>query len=327
MLDPMGIRDILAKSDVTVNRGFKLDAVFVCRDSRTSDAQHCFCRALPVDCLLGERWPRRSFHPSIGYVMKHHRRKPDRDFECTAEFRFYEELNDFLPVEQKKQSLPYRFNGNPGIKDPIEAFGVPHTEVDLIVVNGTSVGFGYRLQHGDRVAVYPVFEGLDISPIVKLRDKPLRKIAFVVDVNLGKLARFLRLLGFDTLFANSFSDRDITDISVEQKRIILTRDRRLLHAKVITHGYWVRSVVPERQLAEVIARFDLAAQIMPFRRCTACNGLIETIEKKQVLHLLEPKTKKYYELFYRCRDCGKVYWEGSHIDNIRTRLGRYLKQE
>jgi uncharacterized protein with PIN domain len=261
------------------------------------------------------------------YVMKNHRRKPDRDFEYAAEFRFYEELNDFLPPEQRKQSLLYRFNGHPGIKDPIEVFGVPHTEVDLIVVNGVSVGFGYQLQNADRVAVYPVFEGFDISPVIRLRDKPLRKIAFVVDVNLGKLARLLRLLGFDTLFANSFDDKDIAAISAEQKRIVLTRDRRLLYAKAITHGYWVRSVVPERQLAEVIERFDLSAQLRPFQRCTRCNGLIEAIEKKQVLTLLEPKTQKYYERFYRCRDCGKVYWEGSHVDNIRMRLGRYLNRE
>lgn len=257
--------------------------------------------------------------------MKNHRRKPDQDFEHIAEFRFYEELNDFLPPEQRKRALPYRFNGHPGVKDPIEVFGVPHTEVDLIVVNGMSVGFNYQLQNADRVAVYPMFEGIDISPIVKLRDKPLRQTAFVVDVNLGKLARLLRLLGFDTLFANSYSDQDIAVISVAQKRIILTRDRRLLYAKSITHGYWVRSVVPERQLAEVIDRFDLFSQIMPFQRCTRCNGLIEAVEKNQVLHLLEPKTKKYYELFYHCRDCGKVYWQGSHVDNIRTRLSRYLK--
>lgn len=259
--------------------------------------------------------------------MKNRHRIPDRDFEHAAEFRFYEELNDFLPSEQRKQSLPYRFNGHPGIKDPIEVFGVPHTEVDLIVVNGASVGFGYQLQHADRVSVYPVFEGIDISPIVRLRDKPLRNIAFVADVNLGRLARLLRLLGFDTLFANSFGDTEIAGISAEQKRIVLTRDRRLLYARAITHGYWVRSVVPDRQLAEVVERFDLSAQIRPFRRCTRCNGLIEAVEKKQVLALLEAKTKKYYERFYRCRDCGQVYWEGSHVDHVRTRLGRYLSRE
>jgi uncharacterized protein with PIN domain len=258
--------------------------------------------------------------------MKQRTRKSSRHFENAAEFRFYEELNDFLPQEQRKQTLLYRFNGNPGIKDPIEVFGVPHSEVDLIIVNGESVGFGYKLQNADRVAVYPVFEGLDIAPIVKLRAQPLRNIAFVADVNLGKLARLLRLLGFDTLFGNACSDKQIVESAAEQKRVILTRDRRLLYAKEVTHGYWVRSVMPQLQLAEVVKRFDLAGLIKPFYRCTVCNGLIVPVEKQAVLQLLEPKTKKYYDNFYRCRNCGRVYWEGSHIDKIKNRFTQYLQE-
>lgn len=246
--------------------------------------------------------------------------------ENRAEFRFYEELNDFLPLAQRKQTLLYRFNGNPGIKDPIEACGVPHTEVDLIIVNGVSVGFDYKLQNADRVAVYPVFESIDIAPIVKLRDKPLRNSAFIADVNLGKLAKLLRLLGFDTMFGNAYTDSEIANLAAEQKRIVLTRDRRLLFAKRITHGYWVRSVEPRPQLAEVVERFDLADAIKPFYRCTLCNGIIEAVDKQQVLPLLEPKTKKYFENFYRCRNCGQVYWEGSHIDKIRKRFANYLHQ-
>jgi uncharacterized protein with PIN domain len=248
-------------------------------------------------------------------------------FENSAEFRFYEELNDFLRTEQKKRTLTYRFNGNPGIKDPIEVFGIPHTEVDLIVVNGESVGFDYRLKNADRVAVYPVFESFDVSPVVRLRDTPLRHTAFVVDVNLGKLARLLRLFGFDTLFSNSLDDQEIAAISVAQQRIILTRDRRLLYAKTITHGYWVRAVKPLEQLAEVVKRFDLGNQLKPFCRCTVCNSLIEPVQKQAVLDLLEPKTRLYYEKFYRCPNCGKVYWEGSHIDHIRQRFAQYLGRD
>jgi uncharacterized protein with PIN domain len=259
--------------------------------------------------------------------MKRRPFSPDCRFENAAEFRFYEELNDFLRPKQRKQTLVYRFNGNPGIKDPIEVLGVPHTEVDLIVVNGESVGFDYRLKNADRVAVYPVFESFDITPIVRLREAPLRATAFVADVNLGKLARLLRLFGFDTLFANSLDDREIVAVSVEQGRIILTRDRRLLYAKAVTHGYWVRAVNPLEQLAEVVKRFDLADQLRPFSRCTACNALIEPVEKQAVLDLLEPKTRLYYERFYRCPACGKVYWEGSHIDHMRQRFGEYLKKD
>ncbi len=247
-----------------------------------------------------------------------------RSFEHAAEFRFYEELNDFLRPEQRKQTVVYRFDGHPGIKDPIEAMGVPHPEVDLIVVNGESVGFDYGLRPGDRVAVYPVFESFDITPVVKLREAPLRKTAFVVDVNLGRLARKLRLLGFDTLYSNAYADEEIVGIAAEQRRIVLTRDRRLLHAKVVTHGYWVRSVRVGEQVAEVVRRFDLAGQVKPFSRCAECNGEIEPVAKEEVADRLEPKTKLYYDRFYRCRSCGKIYWEGTHVGKIRQRLGSLL---
>lgn len=256
--------------------------------------------------------------------MKHPRRKKEREFPFAAEFRFYEELNDFLKPEQRQQTVVYRFDGHPGIKDPIEALGVPHVEVELIVVNGESVGFDYRLKDGDRVAVYPVFESIDVSPAVKLREKPLRKTAFVVDVNLGRLARLLRLLGFDVLFSNAYADDEIVAISEAQGRIVLTRDRRLLHAKAVTHGAWVRSVWPRRQVDEVVRRFDLANLVRPFSRCADCNGRIEPVAKGAVADRLEPKTKKYFEKFYRCPDCGKIYWEGSHVDRLRERFSGML---
>lgn len=242
-----------------------------------------------------------------------------------AYFRFYEELNDFLPPGQHKQTLPYRFAGHPAIKDPIEVFGVPHTEVELIIVNGEPVGFDYHLQPQDRIAVYPVFESFDITSLVRLREKPLRRTAFVVDANLGKLARHLRLLGFDALYSNAFNDSEIAQISADAHRIVLTRDRRLLHRKLITHGYWVRSVHVEEQISEVMQRFNLEALIEPFNRCVACNGEIRPVAKRKILHRLEPLTIKYYDEFYQCQQCGKIYWEGSHFNGIQEKLGPMIK--
>ena len=239
-----------------------------------------------------------------------------------AEFRFYEELNDFLPAAQRKQTIVYRFENAPGIKDPIEALGVPHPEVELIVVNGESVGFDYRLQNGDRVAVYPVFESLDVTPLLRLRPEPLRRTAFVVDANLGKLARRLRMLGFDALYRNDFDDREVIDVSVRTGRIILTRDRRLLYPKIVTHGYWVRATDPDSQTREVIERLDLARQVAPFCRCIDCNGIMERVDKKAVEDRLEPLTRKYYETFFRCQSCGKIYWEGSHFKRMRGLVRR-----
>ena len=242
------------------------------------------------------------------------------DQENTAYFRFYEELNDFLPEAQRKHTLSYNFRGAPGIKDPIEALGVPHTEVELIIINGASVGFDYHLRDQDRVSVYPVFESFDVTPLVRLRDKPLRQPRFILDVNLGKLASRLRLLGFDSAYQNDYLDADIVRIGTSKQRIILTRDRRLLYHKAITHGYWVRAVDPELQVAEVIRRFDLYRLIRPFHRCLECNGLISSVPKEEVLDQLQPLTKKYYQEFYRCDNCGKVYWKGSHYEHMLQRI-------
>jgi uncharacterized protein with PIN domain len=251
------------------------------------------------------------------------------DTPHTAHFRFYAELNDFLPQGQRHQTLDYRFGGQPGIKHPIEALGVPHTEVELIVVEGVSVGFDYRLRPGDRVAAYPVFEGFDVSSLVRLRERPLRRTAFVVDVNLGKLARRLRMLGFDALYDNRYQDAEIADIAAAERRIVLTRDRRLLFAKRITHRYWVRSTAPDEQVREVLERCDLWRQIQPLKRCIACNGLLAPVPKAEVLDRLEPKAevldrlepkaRLYYEEFFRCGGCAKVYWAGSHAADMRDR--------
>ena len=233
-----------------------------------------------------------------------------------ANFRFYEELNDFLPREQCKQTIAYGFRGQPAIKDPIEVLGVPHCEVDLILVNGESVGFDYRLQDGDRVAVYPVFESLDIAALQRLRPQPLRDTAFMVDVNLGKLARRLRMLGFDAAYDNRLNDAEVVDIAVREKRIVLTRDRRLLFRKAVTHGFWIRSDKVDAQIKQVLDRLDLYDQIRPLQRCMECNGRIEAVDKEQVWSRLEPLTRRYYSEFYRCPDCDRIYWSGSHVEHM-----------
>ncbi|MFH1941182.1 MAG: Mut7-C RNAse domain-containing protein [bacterium] len=242
----------------------------------------------------------------------------------TAQFRFYEELNDFLPPSKRKKTFLYTFTDNPSIKDAVEAIGVPHTEIDLILVNSQSVDFHYRLQKGDVVSVYPVFESLDISPVIRLRGSPLRSTAFVLDSQLGKLARLLRSLGFDALYRNDYSDSEIIRISAHEKRIILTRDIGILKQKAVTHGYWIRSTSPEEQMKEVLERFDLTAQIRPFERCTVCNGLVRAVDKKKIIDRIPPKTKTYYNEFTRCQDCGKIYWKGSHYERMKNRITTWM---
>jgi uncharacterized protein with PIN domain len=230
-----------------------------------------------------------------------------------AEFRFYAELNDFLPAGTDRGRVAYRFSGRPSLKDAVEALGVPHTEVDLLLVNGDPAGFGRHLADGDRVAVYPVFEGLDISPLNRLRPRPLRRTRFVLDVHLGKLARILRLLGFDAAWENAADDDAIREKASAEGRVILTRDRGLLKHGSVTHGYCIRSTDPVEQAVEVLRRFDLRDAVKPFSRCLACNGLIvEADPADPAIERLPERIRRRFQSFTRCNSCENVYWEGSH---------------
>lgn len=237
--------------------------------------------------------------------------------EHAAFFRFHGELQELLAPGQRKQVSAYRFRGHPGIKDPIETFGVPHSEVALIEVNGKAERQEYQLQSGDRVDVYPL-AGAQAQKIV--RDIFDGDPGFVVDTNLGKLARWLRLLGFDTRWRNDYADSEVVRLGVEENRIILTRDRRLLFHKVILYGFWIRAVNPGQQIRETMQRMGLAHHIRPFHRCLDCNGPIRPVAKSAVIARLEPLTRKYYDEFFQCEHCNRIYWKGSHYLNLIQRL-------
>lgn len=240
---------------------------------------------------------------------------------------FYEELNDFLPPERRKRPFELHFARRSSIKDMIESLGVPHPEIELILVNGRSVGFDHIVADGDRVSVYPVFERLDVSPLIRLRPAPLRTPRFVADANLGRLARYLRLLGFDCLYDNGYADADVARISAEQQRIVLTRDRRLLKRRIITHGLFVRAEAPREQVREILERLDLYTLARPYTRCTRCNGVLENVAKQAVDSHLQPKTRRYYERFLRCPACGQIYWAGSHFERLGPLVDGFLRRQ
>jgi uncharacterized protein len=233
-----------------------------------------------------------------------------------VEARFYAELNDFLSPERRARPIALEVAPGTTVKDLAESLGVPHTEIDVILVNGESVSFRHQVADGDRVSVYPVFEAIDVSPIVRLRPEPLREPQFVLDVHLGRLARTLRLLGFDALWRNDITDEDLAAISTEQKRILLTRDRGVLKRARVTRGYFVRATDRRCQVVEVLRRFDLFGAIAPFGRCLECNGLLEAVAKEEVENRLPPRTRRDYHDFRRCPDCRRVYWQGSHFDRL-----------
>jgi hypothetical protein len=230
--------------------------------------------------------------------------------------RFYEELNDFLPHNKKKKRYDIRLYSRQTVKDLIESQGVPHTEIDLILINGEPASFGQILHEGDEISVYPVFETLNISGITQLENRPLRDTGFILDVHLGRLAKYLRAMGFDTLYRNNYSDNEIVEISNRDKRIILTRDKGLLMRNAVQRGYWVRNTRVKDQVLEIIRKFDLFQMITPFKRCMECNGLIEPVTKESIIHLIQPRTKKYYNKFFQCTGCRKVYWQGSHYGRM-----------
>ncbi len=241
-----------------------------------------------------------------------------------ATFRFYAELNDFLPRERRFRDIEYEFFGFPTVKDAIEALGVPHVEVDLIVVNGEPVDFSYHLRDGDRVAVYPVFESLDISGVSPLRPRPLRRPRFVADVHLGKLVRLLRLLGIDVVQPPDPADEELVRISREEGRVLLTRDRHLLKHGGLSHGYYVRADGAVEQAREVLRRFDLWGEVRPFTRCPVCNGSLERVSKEEVLGEIPPRTAAWLEEYSRCRSCGKLYWPGTHYRRLRETVEHIL---
>jgi uncharacterized protein len=241
--------------------------------------------------------------------------------------RAYAELNDFLGLESRGLTVRRPFRTHQTVKDVVEAMGIPHTEIDLILVNGDPVHFAHRPDVGDRIAVYPVFEALDIGSTARLRPVPLRDPRFVIDVNLGRLAQLLRLLGLDVWWSSAVDDPTLVQISLGQKRILLTRDRGLLKRRDITHGLFVHADQPKEQTLEVIRRLDLRQRLAPFTRCLRCNGRLAAVTKDEVIERLEPLTRRYYDEFGRCADCGQIYWPGSHhaklvslVEELRDQL-------
>jgi uncharacterized protein len=232
-------------------------------------------------------------------------------------FRFYAELNDHLPPSQQYGVVKKEFFVPASVKDMIEGIGVPHAEVDLVLVNGESSDFSRLVRNGDRVAVYPVFESIDITPVLRLRPQALRELKFVLDVHLGRLAGYLRMLGFDAVYANRASDHELVRISSEQNRILLTRDRGVLKHSAVTHGYWLRETDSRRQAAEVVRRFDLARSLRPFTRCMTCNEPLRAASKAEVRGRIPPAILEWCEEFRKCAGCQRVYWHGSHCRRMR----------
>lgn len=235
-------------------------------------------------------------------------------------FRFYAQLNDFLPRHLRGQRLTRVLNDAAAVRDIIGAFGVPPPEVDVVVVNGAPRDLSWRLSPGDQVAVYPAFRSLDLSGLPRAGTDPPRPLRFAADVHLGRLAAFLRLAGFDTVVLDD--DAEIAGMAAREGRVLLTRDVDLLKRSVVRHGYWVRSTDSERQLLEIADRFDLARDIDAFSRCLRCNTPLRDRHAADVADRVPPRARATFREFRGCPGCGRVYWKGSHYRRLEALVAR-----
>ncbi len=221
-----------------------------------------------------------------------------------AYFLFLGRLNDFLPRDQKEQTIPVDFRGRQSVKHLAESLGVPHPEIGQVQLKGREGTLGTITQDGDRVELHPIQNGFPGEP------------RFILDGHLGRLAAYLRMLGFDCLYESDYEDEELAEIAQGEDRILLSRDRRLLMRKAVTYGYCLRSLDSLEQLSEVIRRFDLAKRIVPFHRCLRCNHPLEPVAKEAVLDRLEPLTRLYFDEFQICPACKQIYWKGSHYERM-----------
>jgi hypothetical protein len=234
----------------------------------------------------------------------------------------YGGLGFFVKNGDRLQPVRRVLTNKSSVKDVIESLGVPHPEVDLIVVNGQPVDFSFHLEADTALDVYPI--SANLFSTFRLQAREVR--AFVADGHLGKLTRDLRLLGIDVSYSRDANDQELLATMVRENRVLLTRDRPLLMHRAVRTGYFPRSQDPIEQTVEVIRRFNLARAITPFVRCLRCNGLLATVSKEAVVDRLEPLTRLYYDEFKRCLQCGQSYWRGSHVAKLEERVEAILNQ-
>jgi len=237
-------------------------------------------------------------------------------------FRFYAELNDFLPRERRGKAFVHEAGSHSTLKDTIEALGVPHPEVDLITIDGAPVGFAHRPPDGRRIAVYPRFHTLAPDALDRLSAPSPLPPRFVTDVHLRQLTHRLRLAGFDTV--EVADDADLARRAHAESRIALTRDRELLKRKNVRAGCWIRHADPDEQFVEVLRHFELVGVVEPFTRCLKCNDRLEHIDKPDVLGRVPPGIPPVFDEFRHCPSCRRVYWKGSHVDRLQRRLDAAL---
>jgi uncharacterized protein with PIN domain len=235
---------------------------------------------------------------------------------------FHAELNDFLARARQDSPILHTVAERTSVKDVIESLGVPHTEVAFLFANDRAVDFAYLVHDGDKIDAFPETQRPALPSATRMELRPPPAERFVLDTHLGRLASYLRMLGFDTLYSNMYRDDELACISATENRILLTRDIGLLKRTIVTHGYFVRATNPREQIVEVLRRFHLFERVNLFSRCIRCNGTLYAVPKEKILHRLEPLTRSLYQEFQQCQQCGQIYWQGSHYHKMQQLIAR-----
>jgi uncharacterized protein len=226
-----------------------------------------------------------------------------------AHFLFHPTLITFLPYYCRKGEFALDFDAGQTVKHLVESSGVPHTEVGLIQVEAQEKDFDYQVQQGDHVEIFPATAENTLPP---------PEWRFILDNHVGRLAAYLRMMGFDALYRNDYQDEELAQVAGAEKRILLTRDRHLLMRKMVEYGYCLRSMDSRHQLDEVTRRYRLGQFVHPFQRCLRCNAPLEAVSKEAVIDRLEPLTRRFYDEFHVCPVCSQLYWKGSHYEQMKA---------
>ncbi|XXF78539.1 Mut7-C RNAse domain-containing protein [Myxococcaceae bacterium GXIMD 01537] len=257
--------------------------------------------------------------------MFHPQRSQDVTKPKQVSLRFHGALNDFLAPERRGAEFVHVFTGSPSVKDVIESLGPPHPEVDVVLANGEAVDFAHRIADGERIAAFPALHAFETAPQVRVGPPTMEMPRFVLDVGLGRLAGFLRMLGFDTVWRNDFADEALARQSREEGRILLTRDLGVLKRGEVLHGAFVRSDDPSEQLVEVVRRFRLTGPMRPFSRCLVCNASLASARPDEVRERVPEGVAATHSRFQQCPECKRVFWPGSHharmealVERLRT---------
>lgn len=241
---------------------------------------------------------------------------------------FYGDTKELLnkPCRSNDGVVKYPLNRQASIKDIIESLGVPHTEIGCLLLESTPKTFTFIPDGREEIHIHPLSPDLPVTSATLLRPNPLPRLQFMVDVNVNKLAHLMRMAGIDTATVPGESYRLIAQAASREKRILLSRNKDLLKYNEVIFGRLIRSQNTFKQFAEVIKLYSLASQFRPFSRCMLCNIVLKQVVKKDIIHRLEPLTKKHYTVFKECPGCNRLFWRGSHHDQMVKKLKTLLQE-